>query len=108
MKRYYSSDSDSEESIQLINSIKKCKQDSRTLSLQETDKVVGVRSNWCSTFLSSIGLLAQGEWNNPKSDQRNAVITFRDPKTGNLKGGLFWILCCFTCGFFVVCARSKP
>ena len=71
----------------IINSIKKCKNESRTLSLQETDDTVGVEANWSSTFLSSTGLLAQGEWNNPKSDERNAVVTFRDPATGEIKGG---------------------
>ena len=69
-----------------IESIKKCKQDSRTLSLQETDKAVGVRGNWSSTFLSSISFLAQGEAYNSKSYRRNAVVTFRDPKTAQVKG----------------------
>ena len=77
----------------IIDSIKKCKKDSCTLSLQEKDDAVGVEANWCSTFLSSSGLLAQGEMDNLKSDQRNAVITFWDPKTAEIKGGVFWILC---------------
>ena len=75
-----------------IDSIKKCKQDSHTLSLQETDNAVGVEGNGCSTFLSKSGLLAQGEWGNPKWKSRNAVITFHDPNTSQIKGGLFWIL----------------
>ena len=70
-----------------IDSIKKCKQDSRTLSLQETDEAVGEIENRCSTFLKSSGLLAQGEWGNQKSDERNALITFRDPTTATAKGG---------------------
>ena len=80
-----------------IKKIKKCKQDTRTLSLQETDDAIGVESNGCSTFLSSIGLLAQGEWNNKKSKSRNALVTFRDPKTGNIKGDRFLIsiMCSF-------------
>ena len=69
-----------------IQSIKKCKQDSHTLSLQETDDVLGVKKYSCSTFLSPIGLLAQGEIENKKWDQRNALITFRDPKTQKIKG----------------------
>ena len=69
-----------------INKIKKCKKDSRTLSLQETDNEVGVGSNCCSTFLESTGLLAQGEWCNFKSKDRNAVITLWDPKTAEVKG----------------------
>ena len=84
-----------------IDSIKKCKQDSRTLSLQETDNSVGVRKNKCSTFLSRSGLLAQGECWKAKSQRRNAVITFRDPKTAEVKGGgsgfcavLFDVFCC--------------
>ena len=81
------------EQIPTIDSIKKCEQDSRTLSLQETDDALGVEANCCSTFLTRSGLLAQGEWGNPKSDQRNALITFCDPKTAEIKGGVFWILC---------------
>ena len=69
-----------------INSIKKCKQDSHTLSLQETDDELEFKGFWCSTFLSRSGLLAQGEWKNQKSNERNADVTFRDPKTGKLKG----------------------
>ena len=72
-----------------INSIKKCKQDSRTLSLQETDNEIGVEANCCSTFLKSSGLLAQGECWNGKSKERNALIKFRDPNTGKLKGRNF-------------------
>ena len=78
-----------------IDSIKKCKQETRTLSLQETDKALGVESNCCSTFLSSIGLLAQGEDNIKKQNERNAVITFRDPKTTEVKGRVFSVYCCF-------------
>ena len=73
--------------IQSIDSIKKCKQDSNILSLQEIDYALVVKANECSTFLSRSGLLAQGEYWNRKSDKRNAVVTLRDPKTGKVKGG---------------------
>ena len=96
------------EQIPTIQSIKKCKKDSPTLSLQEKDDEVGVRGNSCSTFLRSSGLLAQGEWCNPKSDQRNAVITFRDPKTSQIKGRVFWILCFFTSGFLLLVRGLNP
>ena len=69
-----------------IDSIKKCLQNKRTLSLQDTDDALGVKSNWCSTFLSSICLLAQGEYWNKKSKSRNALVTFRDPTTAEVKG----------------------
>ena len=72
-----------------IKKIKKCKKDSHTLVLEDTDDNFGIRSNNCSTFLKSSGLLAQGEWSNRKSKDRNAVITFRDPKTAEVKGGVF-------------------
>ena len=74
------------EHLPTIDSIKTIELDSRTLSLQETDYALGVEANGCSTFLSWSGLLAQGELSNKKSKSRNAVVTFRDPKTGNLKG----------------------
>ena len=69
-----------------IDLIKKCKQDSRTLSLQETDKKFKIKEIRCSAFLSRSGLLAQGEYGNPNSEERNAVVTFRDPKTTEVKG----------------------
>ena len=72
--------------IQSIDSIKKCKQDSRTLSLQETDNEIGVEDNWCSTFLSRSGLLAQGEYNKKKLEDRNALVTFHYLKTSHVKG----------------------
>ena len=74
-----------------IDSINKCRQDSRILSLQETEDTVGVKANHCSTFLESSGLLAQGEYDNSKSKTRNAVITFRDPKSSEIKGRIFWV-----------------
>ena len=69
-----------------IQSTQKCKQDSLTLSLQQKNDALRVKSNWCSTFLTRSSLLAQGEWSNPKSSKRNALVTFRDPKTGKVKG----------------------
>ena len=74
------------EQISKIDLIKKCKQDSRTLSLQEKDMAVGVQKNGCSTFLSRSGLVAQGEGSNRNWKSRNAVISFRDPKTAEVKG----------------------
>ena len=68
--------------------IKKCKQYTRTLSLQEKDKKFRVEGNRCSTFLSKSGLLAQGDYENFKLE--NALITFWDPKTAEVKGGVFW------------------
>ena len=67
-----------------IDLIKKCKQDSQTLSLQETDDAIRVQLNGCSTFLSETGILAQGEFWNSKS--RNALVTFRDPASAEVKG----------------------
>ena len=69
-----------------IDSIKKCLQNKRILSLQETDDAIGVEANRCSTFLSWSGLLAQGEFKNKKSDSRNSLVTFRDPETAEVKG----------------------
>ena len=69
-----------------IDSIKKCLQNSNILSLEETDKAIGVKSNFCSSFLKSNDLMIQGEYFNQKSDERNAVVTFRDPATGKIIG----------------------
>ena len=82
-----------------INLIKKCRRDSRTLSLQEIDDRVGVEEKRCSTFLRLSGLLAQGKQNNPKSESRNALITFRDPKTWDVQGEYYF----FSGVFIAVC-----
>ena len=86
-----------------IKSIKKCNQDSRTISLQETDDALGVEENWCSTFLSSSGLLAQGEFINQKLDERNALVTFRDPATAKVKGQNLRFFAVFIEIFFDLC-----
>ena len=75
-----------------IDSIKKFWQYFWTLSLQETDDAVGVKEKYCSTFMSSNGLLAQGEIYNPKSDERNALVTLLDPKTAEDKVRLLYFL----------------
>ena len=67
--------------------IKKIQRHSQTLSLQETNYDVLVEANGCSTFLGSSGLLARGEFNNQKSEERNALVTFRDPATAEVRGG---------------------
>ena len=77
-----------------IRKIKKCMQDSRTLSLLQTDDAVRLKANCCSTFLSKSGLLVQGQKNNSTSSQSNAVVTFYDLKTSKVKGTRFLILCC--------------
>ena len=84
-----------------IDSIKKCKQDSDSLSLQKTDKALGVEENRCSTFLSRSGLLAQGERECKKQKERNAVVIFRNPATGKLRGKDFSICKVFVAAFFI-------
>ena len=84
-----------------IDSIKKCKLDLRTLSPKETDDALRVEANNCSTFLSSIGLLAQGEGNNQRSKSRNAVITFRNPATAKVKSKDFGFNAMFVSVFLV-------
>ena len=81
-----------------IDSIKKCRKFCWTLSLQETDNALGVKKNYCSTFLKSVGLLAQGEYRNQKFDERNSLITFRDLKKGKVKGEDS----CFVTKFFAI------
>ena len=70
----------------IMDFIKKCKQDSRILSLQETYDAVAIEDKNCSTFLSKSGLLAQGEGVLLDSKKRYDVITFRDPATTEVKG----------------------
>ena len=91
-----------------IKLIQKCKQDLRTLSLQETDDVIGVKENYCSTFLSKSGLLAQGEYNSPNFKSRNAVVTFRDPKTAEVKGKNYLHYVVFVVSFLMFVTNVTP
>lgn len=85
-----------------FDSIKKYRQNIPNVYQKKKNLLIGETGNYCSTFLSFSGLLAQGEWNNPKKNSRNAVVRFRDLKTGNLKGEDFRYLYVFI-KLFVVC-----
>lgn len=95
----------SSESFELI---KKCTKDSLTLSLQEKDDTVGVEANYCSTFLKPNGFLAQGEFYNLKSHERNAVVTICDPKNAEVKGGNFEFCIGFFAFYFVLVCGVTP
>ena len=61
---------------------------------QETDKSIGLKHTYCSTFIKKRNLLVKGECDNPKSSQRNAMIVLYDPKTGQFKG-IYEFVCLF-------------
>ena len=56
----------------------------KPLSLRQSHKKAGAKRYWCSDFLSSLGLLAEGEYNNLGS--RNEKVVLTDLRTGELKG----------------------
>ena len=56
----------------------------KPLSLRQSHKKARVKEFWCSDFLSSLGLLAEGEYDNYES--RNAQVVITDLRTGELKG----------------------
>ena len=58
----------------------------KTLSLRHSHQKAGVKQYWCSDLLNSLGLLAEGECNNPESGTRNAKVVITDLRTGELKG----------------------
>ena len=62
----------------------------QTLSLRQSYQKAGVGRYWCSDYLPSLGLLAEGECDNPESGTRNAKVVITDFRTGELKGGEVW------------------
>ena len=82
---------------------KKCNQDSPTISPQKKDIVVKIYADYCSTYLSKSGLLALGEYRNQQWDERNAVVTFRDPATAEVKGWESFFLSSVLLSLFVAC-----
>ena len=74
------------EPLPTTDSIEISDQDPRLLFLQDPNDLNREHGNRCSTFLSSSVLLAQGELDMLMPKERNAVITFRDPETAEVKG----------------------
>lgn len=57
-----------------------------TLSHQLPDHKLGARHFRSSTFIRNQKLLIKGEYENPNSTQRNALLVFFDLSSGKVKG----------------------
>ena len=68
-----------------INQVKIPTLNGKPLSLLKSHQKAGMKEYFCSDYLYSMSLLAEGEWNNNYST-RNAVVVITDLKTGDFKG----------------------
>ena len=66
--------------------IKKIQLSGKVLTHQEQDKLIGVEHTSPSCYLKKLKLLVKGENSNPKSSERNALITFFDVETHKIWG----------------------
>ena len=64
------------------------------VTLKDKDQTNGLQHTSCSTFIEKRKLLVKGECDNPKSEERNAMIVLYDPETGKFKGKILFL--CFS------------
>ena len=72
-----------------INQLLKTIQDKgKLVTHEDKDPEIGMTETRCSTFIKEKGLLVKGEYDNPKSEERNAMIVLFHPETGQVRGGV--------------------
>ena len=71
---------------QVSDTIKKIQNQGKVVKYKDTDLSVGVQEYYCSTHIRKEKMQVRGEWSNPKTGARKAVIVFLDSKTGEVKG----------------------
>ena len=59
----------------LEDQVKSVISNGQTMNLQEKNFKIGMENNIASKYLKSINSIIRAEYNNSKSDQRNAVMT---------------------------------
>ena len=47
----------------------------QTATFQEKNSEIGMKENFSSKYIKSIKCIMRGEWRNPNSSKRNAIIT---------------------------------
>ena len=71
-----------------LDILQKATIEGKEINLHDTDYNAEVGAIWSSAFSQNDNLLARGEYKNPNSKSRKALITFTDLKTGKLKGNI--------------------
>ena len=71
---------------QVSDRIKGIQKEGKFVNYKDTDSSVGVQHYYCSTHIRKKNMLVRGEYSNPKSGARKALIVFLDSKTGEVKG----------------------
>ena len=75
--------------------IKKIKKNGKLLSFEHQDKQNGVFANHSSCFVENDKIIIRGEYNNPNSSNRNAIISLTNVKTQEIIGNRFLFIILF-------------
>ena len=75
---------------QVSDFIKTIQNEGKCINHKDTDSGFEVTNYWCSTFIRKEKLLVKGEYANPQSKTRKAMIVLFDSKTGDVKGLVNW------------------
>ena len=59
------------------------------VNLQKGDKKLGITRYLCMKFFPLLNMILKGEYDNPKSSERKAILTAIDLKKGSLIGRIF-------------------
>jgi hypothetical protein len=62
----------------------------KPIKLSQQDMNLGAKSFWCSSFIKSKNILIKGEYNFTVLKERKALIILTDPRTGEIKGIIFY------------------
>ena len=73
-------------SKQISDLIKIIRHNGTVFNLNDYDSTLGITHTHSSVFIPSKNILVRGESTNPKSNERNAMLTLSDPITGEIKG----------------------
>ena len=71
---------------QVSDRIKGIHKEGKLVNYKDSNSSTGVTQYSCSTHIRKKKLLVKGEWNNPQSNSRRALLVFFDSKTGEVKG----------------------
>jgi hypothetical protein len=70
----------------IVNLLKPIQKEGNIRNDRDKDNSIGVKQTFCSTFILEKHLLVKGEYFNPESGTRTAMVNFHDALTGDIKG----------------------
>jgi hypothetical protein len=70
----------------IVNLLKPIQKEGQIRNDGDKDDSIGVKHTYCSTFIFENHMLVKGEYSNPKSGSRSAMVDFHDAITGEIIG----------------------